>query len=515
MSDSSDAGRQQPLDPVPGAELSMALREGDLQSVRTLIETGADVRYQRDHGYDALLDAVHGRLVTGDPRLLELLALLAAHGANLSGVSAYGESGLRVLSRLGRFDAVRLLLEAGADRSQLGWTPLLEAVALGSLAGVQTTLAHCGLEERDYWSRTAWLIALLTGDLAKARLLRECGVDTVARGRCGCPPLFYAIQGHHPDVLRWLLREGVDVGQSDEFGTTALMEAVEHDDLECVEILLDAGAEVEVNANGTALSRAGSREIVRRLLDAGADPADLSHGGQRILLGHPEVGKDSLAAVSHADYQWAFTRFFGKTNPERMHVPYWEAMIRCGASAFQARQRFEEVCGPAGAPVWCAERFGQSLTLLSDGRAVQIGGEHEDFYDPDFCIYNDVFVHERDGSVAIYGYPASVFPPTDFHTATFIGDAVYVIGSLGYQGARCYGETPVYRLDVHTLRMDRLNVRGDTPGWLYRHRAATLGSHKIRVWGGTVVTKSDSEELHEQNLSSFMLDLDCLRWCRE
>ena len=86
-------------------------------------------------------------------------------------------------------------------------------------------------------------------------------------------------------------------------------------------------------------------------------------------------------------------------------------------------------------------------------------------YDPDFCIYNDVFVHERDGSIAIYGYPESVFPPTDSHTATLVGDAIYVIGSIGYMGTRRYGETPVYRLDVHTLRMDRLHTTGDSPGW--------------------------------------------------
>jgi hypothetical protein len=29
---------------------------------------------------------------------------------------------------------------------------------------------------------------------------------------------------------------------------------------------------------------------------------------------------------------------------------------------------------------------------------VQIGSEHEDDYDPDFCIYNDVFVHGGDDS---------------------------------------------------------------------------------------------------------------------
>src|SRR5207253_2159408 len=124
---------------------------------------------------------------------------------------------------------------------------------------------------------------------------------------------------------------------------------------------------------------------------------------------------------------------------------------------------------------------------------------------PDFCIYNDVFVHEGDGSVAVYGYPESVFPPTDFHTATLFGDSIYVIGSLGYQGTRRYEVTPVYKLDVHTLRMDRVQACGEAPGWIYKHRAAAVNPHEIRVWGGMIVTGSSSEESHEQNLGSFVL----------
>jgi hypothetical protein len=27
----------------------------------------------------------------------------------------------------------------------------------------------------------------------------------------------------------------------------------------------------------------------------------------------------------------------------------------------------------------------------------------------------------------VYGYPESVFPPTDFHTATLVGEFIYVI----------------------------------------------------------------------------------------
>ena len=90
--------------------------------------------------------------------------------------------------------------------------------------------------------------------------------------------------------------------------------------------------------------------------------------------------------------------------------------------------------------------------------------------------------------------------------------AIYVIGSLGYQGTRRYGETPVYRLNVHTLRMERLDASGESPGWIYKHRAVAEGVNEIRVWGGMVVTGSDNTESHDQNLGFFVLELDRLRW---
>lgn len=80
---------------------------------------------------------------------------------------------------------------------------------------------------------------------------------------------------------------------------------------------------------------------------------------------------------------------------------------------------------------------------MPDGRAVHIGGEHEDYYDPDFFIYNDVTVVGPDGSIKIRGYSRGVFPPTDFHSATLAGDAILIIGRLGYPDQRVAGRTPV------------------------------------------------------------------------
>ncbi len=496
--------------------LRAALREGDPQAVAALVAGGtggADLHFKDEHGYDALLDAVHGRDISRDTRLIELLELLIAHGVDLSGVSSYRESGLRVLSRLGRFDAVGLLLDAGADRGQLEWTPLMEAVALGTLADVEAALAQKpALEATDWWERTAWLLAVVTGDIGKARLLAASGANRQARGRCGQPALFHAITSGSVAMLRWSLENGAAINETDDFGGTALMQAVENNSIECVKALLEAGADVHVDNNGTAINRAESRDIILKLLEAGADPAHMTSEGTRAVIGLPAADDGPLDAVTLRQFEEAITRRFGDANPQRMDFPFWQAMIRSGATGYGPREKFGRTGLRYGEPVWCAQRLGQSLTLLPDGRSVQIGGEHEDYYDPDFCIYNDVFVHRSDGSFTILGYPRSVFPPTDFHTATLMGDSIIIIGCLGYGEDRRYGHTPVYRLDLRTWRIEAVACTGQQPGWIHKHRAQAISDHEIRIQGGTVATFAGGSESHEENAQAFIFDLGEARW---
>jgi hypothetical protein len=211
----------------------------------------------------------------------------------------------------------------------------------------------------------------------------------------------------------------------------------------------------------------------------------------------------------------------GTANPSVMNKPFWKYMIARGGSAYSARQLFldkedlakeGEIEGvkypdwPFG-PVWCFDRFGGTVTKLPDGRFVHIGGEHEDFYDPDFCIYNDVVVIATpqlsnpatssmpegdipDGcdmppsrvialeDIAIYGYPLDVFPPTDFHTSTYVRDPrsgkefIYTIGGLGYESSASRNRTDVYRLDLSDFSIQRLETVGAKPlGGTHRHNA--------------------------------------------
>jgi hypothetical protein len=163
-------------------------------------------------------------------------------------------------------------------------------------------------------------------------------------------------------------------------------------------------------------------------------------------------------------------------------------------------------------PVWSAARFGQSLTVLPDGRIIQIGGEHEDGYDPDFCIYNDVFVHSPDGEIRIFTYPREQFPPTDFHTATLIGNQIYVIGRLGYEQDLRPGFTPVYRLDTETFRIERVETTGESPGYVCRHQAKMVGSGLIEVSGGEVGSLVEGRMSLLENKCLNVLDVNTGIW---
>jgi len=223
-------------------------------------------------------------------------------------------------------------------------------------------------------------------------------------------------------------------------------------------------------------------------------------------------------------------RRFGRANPERMDLEFWEWMVR---GAEESRTRDEdaeedpdapvstpyEACKHFGldndfsAAVWNFSRMGATRTPHPDGRMVCIGGEHEDYYDPDFCIYNDVVVLDLDGSIAIYGYPRDVFPPTDFHTATLDGDRIIVIGCLGYPEERRHDRTPVMALSLSDYRIEELPSLGEAPGWIFKHEAE-FSRGIITIRGGEIQEHEDGEAVIRRNFDDFAYDVDAGTWKR-
>lgn len=211
--------------------------------------------------------------------------------------------------------------------------------------------------------------------------------------------------------------------------------------------------------------------------------------------------------------QWRSPRY-GRSNPERMNNPVWEWLIRCRVSAYWANDWFKGPSAFKVGPGWSFRRFGQSKTPLPDGRVVLIAGEHEDSYDPDFFIYNDVVVKDPDGSVEIYGYPREIFSPTDGHSATLVDGRIVLIGSLGYHKERIPGFTPVYSLDLRTFAIGAMSCTGEAPGWLHKHSATYLPAENAIVVSGGLVETGDKDRALPENIDEWKLHLADRRWER-
>ena len=109
------------------------------------------------------------------------------------------------------------------------------------------------------------------------------------------------------EVLRLTLAAGADVRSTNRFGGTALIPASEHGHVETVRILIAAGVPVNhVNNLGwTAMQEAillnngGSRqqEVVRLLLEAGADPGIRDPQGRAALENAERLGFGAIAGL--------------------------------------------------------------------------------------------------------------------------------------------------------------------------------------------------------------------------
>jgi hypothetical protein len=230
---------------------------------------------------------------------------------------------------------------------------------------------------------------------------------------------------------------------------------------------------------------------------------------------------------------------FGNSNPEPMRMEFWEWMIRgdenfekdeegglvglgfvmrdgklkSGYGPYRARDLFEVPLHREEGPIWTFDRDGATRTELPDGRVVCIGGEHEDYYDPDFNIYNDVVVLGPAGQIEIYGYPNEVFPPTDFHTATLVGNQIIIVGGLGCREARRSGHTPVYSLDPSNYQISKIEASGEMPGWIFEHEAE-LQQNDIVLRGGQFIEERGGEQLYRRNLEDLALDTRSGVWRR-
>ena len=203
----------------------------------------------------------------------------------------------------------------------------------------------------------------------------------------------------------------------------------------------------------------------------------------------------------------------GTLNPQPMTNPLWTWLIESRLSAYHVNELFSGDSATSAGPGWCFVRYGQSCTTLPDGRTIWIAGEHEDYYDADFFIYNDVVVISPNAEIEIFGYPPDVFPPTDFHSATLVDNEIVMVGNVGYGVDRRDGVTQVLTLELDRWKLFQIRSEGAGPGWIHGHQAQLTDNGRSLVITGGKVDRRDGAFLVE-NIDDWRLSIGDWRWER-
>lgn len=244
--------------------LHWAAYRDDLAAAEQLIRAGADVRAANDLGATPLWAAALNANVAMVGRLLEA-------GADANAALTLGETALMTAARTGNAEIVAQLLAKGADPNRAaarGQTALMWAAAQRHPAVVRALLAG---------GADVHLRSQVWSERRKTDLEQSSHPDyqvTIAQG--GDTALMFAARSGDLASVQLLVEAGANVDDQSAYGTSAATLAAHADHADVVAFLLERGANPDAAAAGyTALHAAILRRnlsAVTALLAHGADP---------------------------------------------------------------------------------------------------------------------------------------------------------------------------------------------------------------------------------------------------
>ena len=175
--------------------LIKACKDGDLDTVKKLIENGANVNAKNHYGWTALIEAS----MSGHLKIVQYLVEIGKDKKiDIDAKDNDGSTALIWASRDGHSETVKYLLEKGAcinAKNDSGNTALIEASYSGNLETVQYILAEVKKGKK---------------------------VDIDAKNNDGFSALMYASSSGHSKMVNCLITNDADVNIENEYGQTAL-----------------------------------------------------------------------------------------------------------------------------------------------------------------------------------------------------------------------------------------------------------------------------------------------------
>jgi ankyrin repeat protein len=258
--------------------LIIAAAHGKKEAVEFLIAAGADVNaVHEDNRVTALMYAAAAGHI-------EVMKVLLANAADLHALHSNGGTALLEAATGGEPDAMAVLLEAGATHNFVdsdGVTPLMAVASQGNIKGLQLIVEYLkkDLSAEDfkthinmasYSGGTSLMFAAAGGHAEATKQLIDLGADINAIARA--TPKYL-------EKLKKQIEEGTVENNDGPHidGVTAATVAAQGGHLECIKLLIAAGADVKIedDEKRTPLQLAikgNYGEVALELVRAGANP---------------------------------------------------------------------------------------------------------------------------------------------------------------------------------------------------------------------------------------------------
>lgn len=270
--------------------LTIAAKRGDIETIKALIQAGADSksalsRAARKENWAMVNNLIH-----------------AGANPNIT-VNDNNDTLLIDTVRKGKIDTFLNLIKAGVEIDTInnqGYTALAIAILENQPVMVEYLIqTGANLNRQDDHGDTMLIQAVINGDTSMTKALIKTGANLDLQSKYGDNALIWAAHKGHTSIANSLIQAGANLNLQNQYGNTALIGATFKDHPAIANSLIQAGANLNLqNKDGnTALICAayeGHTAITNALSQASADITLINNASENALTIANRKSKDEV-----------------------------------------------------------------------------------------------------------------------------------------------------------------------------------------------------------------------------